>query len=449
MKLFRFGVFGGIAIALVTSLLTGCSSKFYYRFVLPISQTDHPASEFGADAIKRANLSAQGPIRCTKRKLCAVKPLERGKRTYIVLQMDGGGIMGITPARLLRQVEQAVLSREEYRDRNLRDAISVCSGTSTGAIMAGAIAAGVSAYDISEFYENEGYQLFTDTGLNPCSPILQFKFNRSAFQQSMIDVLRCKSPESSNVRLRDLGDGPLLMLAAYDLVGRRTLFLRSRTENNCCVPNGKNVKLIDAIGASALSAPVYFGKIAAPNFEWEKTDAEGNVQRMRGAVFADGGQGTQNSTLAVSAIEALRLIQEDPGCQVVLISFGAGNDFSDRGFEKVIGYWGFQQLADFIFRNQARSEAIMLQKAAVAKIEAIVGDNLKVFRFNWNHTDDKNATAFSINSEQRDWLKAKAREIACRPEFRQLVHDLSDPNVLIQPYRTACQACVCECLQEN
>ncbi|MEM0970398.1 MAG: patatin-like phospholipase family protein, partial [Verrucomicrobiota bacterium] len=383
---------------------SGCSHSFYYRVLQPVTQRDHPESEFGSKALREADLSLQGPVPGAAGSIPLVKPLARGKRTYLIIQVDGGGIMGITPARLLCELETAILSRDSFGQRRLRDAVSICSGTSTGAIIAGAIAAGVPASELSRFYEEDGYALFRGEGRLPLHPVVQYKFDRSAFQQEMIDVLRNHSPERPDVRLRELEDGPLLMIAAYDLVGRRTLFLRSRTDRGGQISDGVNIQLIDAISASAFSAAFMFGKLVAPDYEWHRMDAEGQVQLMRGAVFADGGQGTQNTTFAVAALEGIRLLQRDPGSQVVLISLGSGNDLGDRGFENVIGYWGYEQLADFLLNNQARSEAVILQWNAVRKMEEAVGENFKAFRFDWNHTSSKDASSFSINPRQRDWL---------------------------------------------
>ncbi len=210
---------------------------------------------------------------------------------------------------------------------------------------------------------------------------------------------------------------PTVILAGYDLVSKRTIFLRNHGDPDSAV-NTRDIQLIDAISASALSAAVYFGKLAAPNVQVRQLRADGSGYLTKGAVWADGGQGMQNTTVALAAIEVLRIKQAEPDAQVVIISLGCGNDFGERDFNEVIKFRAIHHITDYLFCNHARSESILLQWMAAAKIESVV-DDLKLFRFDWHYDNPEDADSFSINEKQRQFLINNADGVAARPEFTQ------------------------------
>ena len=84
------------------------------------------------------------------------------KQLYTVLSIDGGGIRGIVPLRIISEIERRL-------GRPLTDAIDLAAGTSTGGI----IAAGLSmrdpkrpdqprykAKDLEQFYHHDGPDIF-------------------------------------------------------------------------------------------------------------------------------------------------------------------------------------------------------------------------------------------------------------------------------------------------
>lgn len=423
-------------VRIITSILcitlTSCAQL--YKITQPHTQKDHPLSELGLRKVN-AGPNDRGRVEGSEFSLQTPNPLEKGRPTYLVLQIDGGGIMGITPAKLIATIEGELQKRRGFSQGKLRDVTSVCSGTSTGAIIAGAITAGVPGEKISQFYYEDGYQLFRKEGRQPLYPALHYKFDRRAFQAKMLATLEAYSDYPPTVRMQELQNGPLVILAAYDLVQKQTIFLRNRGQLGAPIPSGQNLQLIDAISASALNAPVMFGKLGAPDVVTPHVNADGTGYHIKGAIFADGGQGTQNSTIGLAAIEGLEILRAHPGAQVVVISLGSGNNFEERDFNKTMQLWGFQQLTDYLLRNQARNEAVQLQWMAVRHMAAIV-DGLEVFRFDWNHTESKDASSFSVTAKQRDWLSAKADEIAERSDFRQLMKDLSDDRVILKQHRS-------------
>lgn len=415
-------------------LFSSCSVvNEVYDAVGPPAQLDHPLSEFGKVAGREVKKhEVLGIQKGTEFEIRYPKPLKPGKRTYLILQVDGGGILGITPSNLVARLEDAVQMRPGMSDAKLNDVLSICSGTSTGAIISGGIAAGIPAEDLAEFYHTTGYELFRGKGKLPLSPIFQFKFNREKFQNEMFNMLE-KSDYHSTVRLGEMRNSPRLILAAYDLVGKRTLFFRNRVEIDS-PENTADIQLVDSISASALSAAYYFGELSAPQIKVKQFLADGRGEVVEGAIFADGGQGTQNTTISLATREALKILKSDPESQVALISLGCGNDFASREYKEVAGFRGIDQLVDFLYHNQARRESILIQWLSSMQMEEIE-DRLKVYRFDWNLTSEKDASPFSVNPKQREYLLRMADEIGEREDFRQLLSDLSDERIRIAQHR--------------
>lgn len=60
-----------------------------------------------------------------------------------ILQVDGGGIRGITPTKVIEALENEIKAKLSDENFLIRDKLDLCCGTSTGAIIAGFISAGV------------------------------------------------------------------------------------------------------------------------------------------------------------------------------------------------------------------------------------------------------------------------------------------------------------------
>ncbi len=423
-------------MVLSASLLTlsGCQHfRSTYEVVAPFVQKDHELSEFGFKAVRETTDRSQwGKQAGSEFDLHNPKPLSHSKPTYVILQIDSGGVMGITPSRLVAKLEGALQQRPGLENERLCNVLSMCSGTSTGAIIAGGVAAGVPGEAIADFYYTKGYALFQGKGKLPFAPVFQHVLSREAFQNDLIETLQDFSYYQPDVRLGEMNRVPILALAAYDLVGKRTVFFRNHDHFDAPV-NTKDIQLIDALSASALSASIYFGKLAAPNVIVRHLNADGTGYHRKGAIFVDGCQATQSTTIELSAIQALEFLKENPEAQVALISLGCGNQYASREFNTVLGYNDIAQASDFLIRNQARSESALMQWLATKRIEDLE-HRLKVYRFDWEH-DRKKARRFSIDAKQREFLVDTADEISKRPDFRQLLSDLADDRIPLIQFR--------------
>lgn len=76
-------------------------------------------------------------------------------KPFRILSIDGGGIRGILPARILDHVESQLLSGGRICDH-----VEMICGTSTGGIIACAIGLGIPAQQILSLYMDEGLEIF-------------------------------------------------------------------------------------------------------------------------------------------------------------------------------------------------------------------------------------------------------------------------------------------------
>jgi hypothetical protein len=348
------------------------------------------------------------------------RTIDTKKQTRIILQVDGGGIMGLTPAIALAELEKTV---QERSGKRLKDITSIMSGTSTGAIITGLLAAGVTAENVKKFYVQDGVRLFKSTGRYPTFPVRPM-YSRPKFQERIIQAM-CDAKVSPTITLGQMPKKPQIIIPAYDLSSRRTHFFSNLYNGNSTSysESMKGTFLADAISASALSAPLFFGKLSAPSFVWEHLTPEGQSTHRIGAVFQDGGQGTQNNTLGILLLLALSQGWAAEGQQLVIISFGTGGDFSPRSYQKAALTTGLGQILDFKMKDQARNESILLQWRA-ARLASQVNRNVKVYRF--DYAAGKGSSAFSARLAD-DYIEA-GHKIAKRKEFIYLADQLAQLN---------------------
>lgn len=78
-----------------------------------------------------------------------------GKKTFKILSIDGGGILGLYSVDVLDRIQ-----KECYNGRPLSQEFNLITGTSTGGIIALGLAIGKSAEQIKEFYLRYGESIF-------------------------------------------------------------------------------------------------------------------------------------------------------------------------------------------------------------------------------------------------------------------------------------------------
>ncbi|MAJ63454.1 MAG: hypothetical protein CL558_09230 [Alphaproteobacteria bacterium] len=234
------------------------------------------------------------------------------KQLYTVLSIDGGGIRGIVPLRIISEIERRL-------GRPLTDAIDLAAGTSTGGI----IAAGLSmrdpkrpdqprykAKDLEQFYHHDGPDIFRKGRFNVLRSLFRPKYDNTALRDSLG---------------RFFGDTRLdqtltsIMLTAYDIERRESVLMRHLKHN----PDGDNErrwKIRDAVLGSS-SAPTYF-KPARVRSTSATAGGTENDPAVREHTLIDGGVFMNNPSSAAY----MAAVKEKPeGAEIFMMSFGTGS----------------------------------------------------------------------------------------------------------------------------
>ncbi len=231
---------------------------------------------------------------------------DRGERH--ILALDGGGVRGVVTLHMLD-------SFERHFGVRACDFFDLFAGTSTGAIIAALLAfKRLSASEILEVYRRLIPRVFprtwkSETLLRYIVPAI---YSRELALEQLNDHFGNRTLES----LRDErpSDPQGILLTTHDLVRDEELFLSNYPFRAGCPNYGPTWKVRDAVAASALSAPWYFGPY------------EGR--------FIDGGVTVFNTPARQAAIEALDYCACPPfeRGQTTLWSLGSGSFAS--GFQK-------------------------------------------------------------------------------------------------------------------
>ena len=239
---------------------------------------------------------------------------------FRILAIDGGGIRGIIPARLLARLEALLAGRPGAP--TLADSFDLIAGTSTGGLLAlGLTVPGadgrptIRAADLVELYSGEeARQVFRR------SPV-----GRVPLLGGLIDLLR---PKYSLGPLRELlesrfGEATMgdalteVLITSYDMRGRTPRFFKRWRSADARVP------MVDAALATA-AAPTFFP-----------------AHELAGDALVDGGIFAANPTIAAIA-EALKRTT-DPAAtgpdDLLAVSLGTGRH--ETGFTATeVARWG-------------------------------------------------------------------------------------------------------------
>jgi len=272
-----------------------------------------------------------------------------------ILQIDGGGLKGIIPAIICSEIEQRT-------GKPICEIFDMITGTSTGAVVGGALAAGIKASRVKEIYRTDVFNIFS----KPRTKWLPWNWLRPKYGKNEFQKVLQK--ELGNISICDVKTK--YMAATFNLCSQRTHFIKSWDEKD------RKWSLADVISWSALSAVYYFGKINVPDYEWVHILPDGKEEKEIGAVFQDGGQGTNNSTLTFDLMECLAHDYRD----VYILSIGTG-DHDTRIKYKAASKTGLiGQIFNFFV--QARNEAIPNQVMWARYVDNMRGDDFTVTRLN-------------------------------------------------------------------
>jgi uncharacterized protein len=271
-----------------------------------------------------------------------------------VLVIDGGGLKGIIPALILQRLEE-VAGWECY------DLFDLVVGTSTGAVIGGVLSCGVSAHVLAELYCTKVPKLFTPRPwFNPANWVKD-KYDREAFK----DEIRKHIGSLLLGRTKTA-----FMTTAYNICSGRTHFIKDDNIHDNMYP------MVEVISWSALSAALYFGKVAVGDFQYTHYIPDGTKMARTGAVFQDGGQGTQNCPVTVAMIEALI---RWPNEKINMLSLGCGDIDTGIGYDDARKDSRIEQVINYF--SQARNESAVMQQLAAIAFDAL-WDNFSYKRIN-------------------------------------------------------------------
>lgn len=267
-----------------------------------------------------------------------------GKRIRI-LSIDGGGIRGIIPAKVLAELEQKL--QEAEPGKKLYEYFDLICGTSTGAILAIAIALGIPATDLVKFYKDNALIIFPKWYLK----ILPRKAR--AILTSIYSNRKLRKKLQEIYAAANNGIDPVL----------------KNLKTNVCIPvfngNDGQINVLKTkhheeylrdyklpafeVALSSASAPIYF---PPHSFSYSNEYGSGtNVNMIDGGIFA-------NNPSLIAILEATDKMGYD-FADIDLLSLGTGKGkhiIKSTWKPKDIWYWLFPKprLLDIILDSQSQ-----------------------------------------------------------------------------------------------
>jgi len=232
------------------------------------------------------------------------------KKVFKILSIDGGGIRGLIPAKVLEDVERELQRTEP--DKKLYEHFDLICGTSTGAILALAIALGIPAGELVTFYKENAQMIFPKWYLK----ILPQKSR--AFVTSIYSNKKLRKKLEEVYSKANGGKPPLMddlktkvCVPAFNGNTGEINVLKTRHHKDY----HRDYKLpAHEVALSSSSAPVYF---PPHTFSFSNEHGSGtNVNMIDGGIFA-------NNPSMIGILEAVDKL----GCDfsdVRLLSIGTG-----------------------------------------------------------------------------------------------------------------------------
>lgn len=237
----------------------------------------------------------------------------KGGRQLRILSIDGGGIRGIIPAKVLAKIE-------EMAGEPIADLFDVVTGTSTGGILALGLTCPGSdgrplhaASALVDLYVQKGSDIFTQSWIREREVLFQPKYLTGNLERVLAAYL-------GEARLRDAVTR--VTVTAYETERRQPFFFRSvRAEQD---PDHYDFFMRDVARATS-AAPTYF----SPH-RIEATPSPDHFSLVDGGVFA-------NNPGMCAYVDALTEIGTSP--DVVMVSLGTGSLTRPLHYE-AIKDWG-------------------------------------------------------------------------------------------------------------
>lgn len=221
-----------------------------------------------------------------------------------VLAIDGGGIRGIIPAKILTMLESS--------GKPCCIQFDLIAGTSTGGIIALGLSAGIPAKELLGIYTSSASTIFPRSfwgKVKSLGGLLDEKYPTKPLRKALLNVFGERIFDKMFLKTNCL-------ITAYDIERREPRFFKSY--------NSGAAKTIVDVALSTAAAPTYFEPVRI--YDFAQDDYE---------VFIDGGLTAQNPALC-AYIEAKKLW---PNEDIRVLSIGTGVDCRPIHYDKARD-WG-------------------------------------------------------------------------------------------------------------
>ncbi len=321
--------------------------------------------------------------------------MENKKRIFTVLCIDGGGVRGVIPARILQEIE-------ERTGKPIAEMFDMVGGPSTGAI----IAAGLtvpdpqdptkprhSALEIKNFYYQHTPKIF---------PEMKFKGLRKISSSVMYDPKPLEDALESNFGDAKMKDSLThLMIPATDIKNFRPVWINSfKGQKDTSEEGWSTMTMKDAIRAST-TAPTYF---PSKYYKTQPNEDMPNVTHRHALI--DGGFFAGNM-LRRMLTQAKKLAP--PDAEIVVVHVGTGNvdhSLSPEEFNKL----GPIGLVSKSSGNLLISLATSINAEDIADdVRDEIGDRFVSFDGIINRDADPSAPSASLDDSSAENLKSLER----------------------------------------
>lgn len=279
---------------------------------------------------------------------------------FRILSIDGGGIRGLIPAKVLAELETE-LERAEP-GKKLYEHFDLICGTSTGAILAIAIALGIPAKELVKFYKENASIIFPKWYLKiiprKCRAVITSIYSnkhlRKKLEEVYSDANGGKPPLIDDLKVN-------VCIPTFNGTDGQINVIKTRH-----LPEYKRDYRLPAhdVALSSASAPMYF---PPHTFSFSNQHGSGvNVNMIDGGIFA-------NNPSLIGILEATeKLGHEFSKIHLLSLGTGRGKHVIKTGWKpKDMWYWLLPKprLLDIILDSQAQitEQYIAFIKRLVAK----------------------------------------------------------------------------------
>ena len=253
------------------------------------------------------------------------------KRKFKILSIDGGGIRGIIPAKVLYHLEEEAI-KKDGADARLCDYFDLVCGTSTGGIIAIGIALGMTAKDILKLYQENAKIIFPHKSLWQAFIKNEPFYSREALEKLLAESFNPFDYRTNDTRIYHCKTR--LCIPTYDLdKGEQHVFKTDHLPNyqrDCHIP------VVNAALATA-AAPVYFTPYSFDFNDMNSANRSDYINNVDGGVLA-------NNPALLGLTEAIYCI-DVPLESIEMLSLGTGTfNLKDHVINKKRGirYWCVQ-----------------------------------------------------------------------------------------------------------